>query len=414
MIARPNNTKNWLFSVSGNMKNTIKFFSNPLPLLVAAIGVFQAEAQQPRPQGFDRRVVTTSVPFLIISPDSRSGAMGDVGVSTTVDPFSMYWNPAKLAFLEDNDQILSVSYNPLLSRLVPDINMTYVTYNQKISPTQAFGIGFRYFTLGEIQFTDDQNNNLFLAEPNEFAIDAGYSLKFSENLSGAIALRYIYSNLTQGQQLVGGIQTQAGQAFSADISAYYIGNEIPMEGGQSGRFTAGFNISNIGNKIRYTETGRADFIPTNMRLGGGFLWSLDQYNELRFHLEVNKLLVPTPPIRDINDSIIAGKDDDVSVIRGIFQSFNDAPGGFSEELREFILNTGVEFVYDNTFAIRGGYQFEHESKGGRKYFTIGLGIRYSALSFDFSYLIPQSAIVRSPLENTLRFSLAFNFNTKKK
>lgn len=385
-----------------------------LPFLGLYLTAHLAIAQQPRPQGFDRRVVTTSVPFLIISPDSRSGAMGDVGVSTTVDPFSMYWNPAKLAFLEDDDQILSISYNPLLSRLVPDINMTYVTYNQKLNNNQAFGIGFRYFTLGEIQFTDENNQNLFLAEPNEFAIDAGYSLKFSENLSGAIALRYIYSNLTQGQQLVGGIQTQAGQAFAADISAYYLGNEIPLEGGQTGRFTAGLNISNIGNKIRYTETGRADFIPTNLRLGGGFIWGLDEYNQLRFHLELNKLLVPTPPVRDINDSILAGKDDDVNVIRGIFQSFNDAPGGFTEELQEFIINTGVEFLYDNTFAIRGGYQYEHESKGGRKYFTVGFGLRYSMLSFDFSYLIPQSAIVRSPLENTLRFSLAFNFNSKKK
>ncbi|MFN4298472.1 MAG: type IX secretion system outer membrane channel protein PorV [Thermaurantimonas sp.] len=370
-------------------------------------------AQQPRPRGFDRNVVTTSVPFLAISPDSRSGAMGDVGVSTTVDAFSMYWNPAKLAFLDDGDQILSISYNPLLSRLVPDINMTYVTYNQKLSNNQAFGVGFRYFTLGEIQFTDENNQNLFLAEPNEFAIDAGYSLKFSENLSGAIALRYIYSNLTQGQQLVNGIQTQPGQAFAADIAVYYMGNEFPMEGGQTGRFTAGANISNIGNKIRYTETGRADFIPTNLRIGGGFLWGLDQYNQLRFHLELNKLLVPTPPQRDQNDSIIAGKDDDVNVIRGIFQSFNDAPGGFNEELREFLINTGVEFLYDNTFALRAGYQFEHESKGGRKYFTVGFGLRYSMLSFDFSYLIPQSAIVRSPLENTLRFSLGFNFKSKK-
>lgn len=365
---------------------------------------------------YDRNVVTSSVPFLTITPDSRSGSMGDVGVSTTVDAFSMFWNPAKLAFLDDDDQILSISYNPYLSRLVPDINLTYVTYNQKISSNQAFGIGFRYFTLGEIQFTDENNQNLFLAEPNEFAIDAGYSLKFSENLSGAIALRYIYSNLTQGQQLAGGIQTQPGQAFAADVAVYYMGNEFAMEGGQTGRFTAGANISNVGNKIRYTETGRADFIPTNLRLGGGFIWGLDQYNQLRFHLELNKLMVPTPPIRDSLDPTIitAGKDDDVSVIRGIFQSFNDAPGGFSEELREYIINTGVEFLYDNTFALRGGYQFEHESKGGRKYFTVGFGLRYSSLTFDFSYLIPQSAIVRSPLENTLRFSLGFNFNSNKK
>ena len=387
--------------------------SQKLKVTFVASLVFACLAQvkgQIRADLGDRNVVTTSVPFLIISPDSRSGGMGDVGVSTTADVNAMHWNASKLAFLEDDDQILSLSYTPWLNRLVPDINLAYLSFGTKISENQAIGASFRYFSLGEINFTDEQGNSMGQFIPNEFAVDFAYALKLSDNFSGAITLRYLNSNLTGGANFTTGAQAQAGQAFAADISGFYMSEEFFLENGQAARISAGFNISNLGNKISYTETGRSDFIPTNMRLGGGFHWELDEYNKVSFHAEFNKLLVPTPPIRNDLGEITAGQEDDVDPISGVFQSFSDAPGGSNEELREIIMNYGIEYWYNNMFALRGGYQWEHETKGGRKYFTMGLGFRLNAFYLDMSYLIPQSAIVRSPIENTLRFTLMFNFD----
>ena len=381
--------------------------------LAVVVGLLFSTAtlfSQIRPDAWDRNVVTTSVPFLIISPDSRSGAMGDVGVSTTPDVNAMHWNASKLAFLDNEDNILSLSYTPWLNRLVPDVNLAYLSFGKKLDDNQAIGASFRYFSLGEIAFTDEIGLPLGQFIPNEFAVDFAYALKLSNNFSGAITLRYINSNLTAGTNFTPGVQFKAGQAFAADISGFYMSDDFFLENGQKARISAGFNISNLGNKISYTETGRSDFIPTNLRLGGGFHWELDEYNMLSFHAEFNKLLVPTPPIRDDLGEVIAGREDNVDPITGIFQSFNDAPGGFNEELREVIMNYGVEYWYNKMFALRGGYQWEHESKGGRKYFTMGLGFRLNAFYLDMSYLIPQSPIVRSPIENTLRFTLMFNFN----
>lgn len=358
----------------------------------------------------DRRVVTTAVPFLAISPDSRSGAMGDVGVSTSADANSIHWNPAKMAFLEDGARSFALSYTPWLQQLVPDINLAYLSYVHQLDKNQSLAFDFRYFTLGEIQYTDANGGDLGTHSSEEFAFGGAYALKLSRNLSAGVALRFIYSNLTQaaGAQNIGQDITP-GTSFASDVSLFYQGERFVMEGGQTGRFTAGMNISNLGTKIRYTATDRADYIPTNMRLGAGFIWGFDQYVDLGFHLEANKLLVPTPPQRDNEGNIIAGMDDDVAFFQGVFQSFVDAPGGFTEEMQEVVINAGVEMWYDDKFALRGGYQHEHLNKGGRQYATLGLGLRFNVFGLDFSYLIPTTR-VRNPLENTLRFTLFWNLH----
>jgi hypothetical protein len=379
--------------------------------LMLVVSGLQMQGQGARTQfGEGLNPVTTSVPFLAISPDSRSGAMGDVGAATTPDANSIHWNPAKLAFLEDNTQSLSLNYSPWLSQLVPDINLVYLAYAQKIKKNQGFAFDLRYFSLGEIQYTDQMGNSLGNFESYEFAFSGAYSLKLSNTLSAGVSLRYILSNLTQaaGQANIGE-NIRAGQSFASDVALYYEGERFVMDGGQTGRFTAGMNISNLGTKIRYTETDGGDFIPTNLRVGTGFIWGLDQYVDLGFYFDMNKLLVPTPPLRDSEGNIIAGRDDNVPFFQGVFQSFNDAPGGLSEEIREIVWNFGLEMWYDDKFALRGGYQHEALEKGGRQYATLGLGMRFNVFGLDFSYLIPTTR-VRNPLENTLRFSLFWNFH----
>ncbi len=358
----------------------------------------------------DRNVVTTAVPFLAISPDSRSGAMGDVGVATSADANSIHWNPAKLAFLEDGARSFALSYTPWLQQLVPDINLAYLSYAHQLDKNQAFAVDFRFFSLGEIQYTDQQGLDIGTYSSNEFALSGAYALKLSRNLSAGVALRYIYSNLTQaaGAQAIGQNITP-GQSFASDVSLFYEGERFVMEGGQTGRFLAGLNISNLGTKIRYTETTPSDFIPTNLRLGAGFIWGIDQYIDLGLHLEANKLMVPTPPLRDNEGNIIAGMENDVPFFQGVFQSFYDAPGGFTEEMQEVVINAGVEMWYDQKFALRAGYQHEAIDKGGRQYATLGLGLRFNVFGLDFSYLIPTTR-VRNPLENTLRFTLFWNLH----
>jgi hypothetical protein len=353
-------------------------------------------------------VITTAVPFLIISPDSRSGGMGDVGVSTSPDNNSLHWNVAKLAFLEDDHNGLSMSYTPWLSRLVPDIDLAYLSYSKQIGKRSGLGLSLRYFSLGEINLTDENGNPQGTLSPNEFAIDGGYSLQLSEQISLGVALRYIYSNLAQSSVTSTGSNTQAGQSFAADVGAYYRSREINLEKGQKARYSIGFLMSNIGAKVSYSDAANSDFLPTNLRFGGTFDLLFDQYNSMAFTVEMNKLLVPTPPLRDPDTGeIIAGEDNNVPPFRGIFQSFSDAPGGSREELREIIWNTGVEYNYSDKFFLRGGYQYEHETKGNRKYFTLGLGIKYNVFGLDFAYLIPATPTVQSPLENTLRFTLYF-------
>ena len=361
--------------------------------------------------------ITTAVPFLRISPDSRAGGLGDAGVSTTPDANSIHWNAAKLAFLPEG-QALSLSYTPWLSRLVPDINLAYLSYYHTLGRRQTLGVSMRYFSLGDITFPDDQGNTIGQFNPNEFAIDAAYALQLSRNLSAGVALRYIYSNLTGGQ-FVQGFQSRPGQSVAADIGLYYEGEEFDA-GDMDARWTWGLSLTNLGAKISYTESGEADFIPTNLGLGTGMLFEVDEYNSFSVHLEFNKLLVPTPPvyardstgqfIRDADGNLIieSGKDPDVPPVQGVFQSFSDAPGGFQEELNEITISVGAEYWYNEQFAVRGGYFYESQQKGGRQYFTLGAGIKYNVFGLDFAYLIPATSTVRSPLENTLRFTLFFD------
>jgi hypothetical protein len=348
------------------------------------------------------------VPFLLIAPDSRAGAMGDAGVATSPDMYSMHWNPAKYAYIDGNGGI-GISYSPWLRTLVPDINIAYLAAYYRIDDKQVVSSSLLYSSLGDIPFTDDWGNVERTFKPNEFAFDAAYSRLLTDNFSGSIAFRFIYSNLTGGFP-AGGTETKPGISFASDVSFYYR-NDINI-GRKDALISAGANISNIGAKMSYTDENDPDFIPMNLRLGPALKIRLDRYNDLNFAIDLNKLLVPTPPVYDeITGDIIAGKDPNVSVPVAIFQSFADAPGGFKEELHEISYSFGAEYWYNQQFAIRAGYFHEHASKGNRKYFTAGAGFRMSVFSLDFSYLMP--LVNNHPLARTLRFSLSFDFKAFK-
>lgn len=358
--------------------------------------------------------ITTAVPFLLISPDARGGSMGETGVATAPDVNSMHWNPAKYAFI-DKQMGFSVSYSPWLKQLVDDIGLGYLTGYYKLDKRSAIAGSLRYFSLGEIQFTDNEGRSRGTYSPNEFTIQGTYSRLFTDNFSGAVSGKFIYSNLTQGQT-AGGVETHAGTSIAADVSIYYK-HDIDFSSGQSGLFALGVNIANIGSKISYTNDIKKDFIPTQLRIGPAFTYNIDDYNSITGTVEFTKLLVPTPPILsdsvDANNNpiILSGKDDNVSVIKGMLQSFYDAPDGFSEELKEITWAFGVEYWYNKQFAIRGGYHNESAEKGNRKFFTFGAGLRYNVFGLDFSYLV--STEQRNPLDNTLRFSLTFDMDAFK-
>lgn len=351
-------------------------------------------------------VVQTLVPFLTIAPDSRAGGMGDAGVATLPDVFSMHWNPAKFAFIDGESQV-GISYIPWLRNLVPDINIAYMAGYKRLDKKQVLSASLIYSSLGEIQFTDEFGSQLIIFRANEFALDAGYSRLFTDNLSGGIAFRFIYSNLTGGLYSRGE-GTKPGISFAADISGYY--QKAINLFSKDGEIGFGLNFSNIGSKMNYSDSNTSDFIPMNMRLGTAATINLDSYNKITATIDINKLLVPTPPIySQINpDSIISGKNPNIAVPVAIFQSFYDAPGGFKEELHEITYSYGIEYWYNNQFALRGGYFYEFETKGNRKYFTAGAGFRLIGFTLDFSYLIPLSH--NHPLARTVRFSLAFDFN----
>jgi len=362
--------------------------------------------------------ITTAVPFLLISPDSKAGAMGDVGVATTPDANSIHWNPAKLAFVAD-DMGFSMSYVPWLRALVPDINLSYLAGYKKLSDKETVGLELRYFSLGDITFTNSNGDVLGQYKPSEFALGTAYSRKLSGNFSLAISGRYIYSNLTGGQY-AGDTKTMAGQSIAADIAGYYT---KPIRiGGKDVDLAIGGNISNIGSKVSYTEEVEdgvltANFIPINLRLGTSIGTDFDDYNKMSFAFDINKLLVPTPPVYkpgtsgSLPENILYGQDPNVSVVSGILQSFGDAPGGIKEEFREINYSIGTEYWYANQFALRAGYFFEHNTKGGRKFFTFGSGVKYNVFALDFSYLINASRAINgnNPLGNTMRFTLVFDF-----
>lgn len=353
--------------------------------------------------------ITTAVPFLSITPDSRAGGMGDAGVAASPDISSQHWNPAKYVFME-SEMGVGLSYSPWLRALVDDINLAYLSGYKKIDDVQTVSSSLRYFSLGDIVFTNDEGTFQGQQSPNEFAIDLAYSRMLSDVFSGSVAVRYIRSDLTGGQ-LVNGVETSAGNSFATDVAFYYY-NEF-RSNRKDQLFSAGINIQNIGAKISYTDGQVKDFLPTMLMLGANYTTELDDYNSFSFSFEANKLLVPTPPrdstIYDENDVILPGGiDSDIGVIEGIFKSFADAPGGFKEEMQEIMLGLGVEYWYNKQFALRAGYFYEHENKGNRKYITAGAGLKMNVFALDFSYLLPTQR--NHPLENTLRFTLSFDID----
>lgn len=367
--------------------------------------------------------ITTAVPFLLITPDSRAGGMGETGVATTPDVNSIHWNGAKLAFATKKTGF-GISYTPWLRALVPDINLAYLAfYTKDKKGDQAFGGSMRYFSMGNITFTDQVGNTIGQFRPNEFAFDACYARKLGSQFSASMAARLVRSNLTNGIT-VQGQDTKAGTAVAVDLSAYYYNDDIEISGKKS-TFMSGLAITNIGNKISYSTSINKDFIPINLRLGSGVMIEADEYNQISFQLEFDKLLVPTPPVYELDTNgspkinpntgqyvILAGKDPNRSVPSGMFGSFSDAPGGFKEELREINICTGVEYWYNKIFAVRAGYFYEHPKKGNRQFLTLGAGVKYNVFGLDFAYLIPTNG-QRSPLQNTLRFTLTFDFDAFK-
>jgi hypothetical protein len=356
----------------------------------------------------DLNAIQTVVPFLTIAPDSRAGAMGDVGVATTPDVYSMHWNPAKFAFI-DGKAGVGISYSPWLRNLVPDINIAYLSGYYRVDTKQVLSASLLYSSLGDVPFTDEFGNLERTFKPNELAFDVGYARNFTEYLSGGIAFRFIYSNLTGGTYS-GGDATKPGTSFAADISGYYT-REVNLFS-KDVDLALGLNFSNIGSKMSYSDGQTADFIPMNMRLGSSGTVNLDNYNKITLAIDLNKLLVPTPPVYNADMEIIDGKDPNVSVPVAIFQSFYDAPDGFKEELHEITWSFGLEYWYNNQFAIRGGYFHENATKGNRKYFTAGAGFKLKGFTIDFSYLMP--TVSNHPLARTLRFSLAFDINALQK
>jgi hypothetical protein len=395
---------------------------NRILLLIAFTFIFKVSAQETIVfPNQDRRVITTGVPFLLIAPDARAAAMGDMGVATSVDAFSQQWNSSKYAFSETKSGI-GVSYTPYLSKLVNDIFLGNVTYFNRIDDRSAFAASLKYFSLGDIEFVNDEFSEALIQRPNELTIDASYALRLSEQFAMSVAMRYLRSDLR-----LDGVDGDATPAstFGVDISGYYQSEEEAYAD-FNGRWRAGFAIQNIGPKFKYDEGGRENFQPTNLRLGTGFDFIFDDYNKISVTAEVAKLLVPTPPVlgyvdrdgdgsqnKDPNSEgfeptiIVEGKDPDVSFLSGIFQSFGDAPDGFSEELKEFTWALGAEYLYQDSFAFRAGYFNESEDKGARKFLALGAGFKANVVNIDLSYLFSASK-VQSPLENTLRFSLTFN------
>lgn len=386
-----------------------------ITLALLIISNFETQAQGNVIISQDIPVITTGVPFLLIAPDARAAAMGDMGVATSTDGFSQQWNSSKYVFSTSKSGI-SVSYTPYLSKLVNDIFLGNVTYFNKINQQNAVGASLKYFSLGDIEFVQDEFSEALLQRPNEFTLDLSYGLRLSDQFAMSVALRFLNSDLKLNVQ---DTDAKAASTFGVDINGFYKTQEKAYNS-FNGRWRGGFAIQNIGPKFKYDEGGQDNFQPTNLRLGAGFDFVFDDFNKLALTLETTKLLVPTPPIIGFVDTdgngrqgsdepsyIVSGQDNDVGFVKGIFQSFGDAPGGGSEELKEFTAALGAEYLYQDSFAFRLGYFNEHETKGARKFFALGAGFKYNVVNIDLSYLFSASK-VQSPLESTLRFSLTFN------
>lgn len=367
--------------------------------------------------------ITTAVPFLQITPDSRSGAMGDAGTALSPTSSSFFWNTSMLSFAEEDSEI-SLSYSPWLANLASDINLSHLAGFKRLNSRNVIGGSLRYFSLGEIVFTDQVGNTTIQHVPTEFELLAGYSYKLNEQFSLGLNGKFIFSNLTAGIN-VAGAQTSPGLAGAADVSFSYVNDEVDLAAG-GGVLAFGATLNNIGNKISYTELDDRDFLPTNLKLGTALTFEFDKYNKLTLALDFSKLLVPTPP-RLLDGEIIAGRDPNVGVVPGMLQSFYDAPGALvrdennnlaqnndgsyqvssgsvlREELSEVMIASGVEYWYNDLFAARAGYFYEALNKGARQHFTFGIGLKYNLFGIDFSYLT--SVRRNNPLQNTIRFTL---------
>lgn len=381
-----------------------RFFKTILLLNVFALVSFGAYAQD------EMNPITTAVPSLVIAPDARGGGMGDAGVATAPDVYSQHWNPAKYAF-SPSKAGFGLSYTPWLRKIINDVALVYGVGYYKLGNenNQALSASIRYFSIGDVNITDGYGGLINIVSPNELAVDLAYSRKLTETFSGSVAVRYIradYRGATEG--------TSAGNAFAADIAGY---NESYIMLGQSESLLSfGFNISNIGTKISVDDGARNDFLPTNLRLGASLMYPVNDVSTLSFSVDVNKLLVPTPPVREEgedwdtyrerNEKYYSG-----NPISGIFKSFGDAPGGFSEELKEIMWSLGAEYDYDEKFRLRAGYFHENKMKGNRQYFSFGAGFKLTAFQLDVAYMLATAQ--QNPLDQTLRFSLAFDIDGMK-
>lgn len=372
----------------------------------------------------DSRVITTGVPFLLVAADARAAGMADQGVATSPDAFSQQWNPAKYAFATDK-QGFTASYTPYLTDLVNDISLGQATYYNRINERSAFAVSLRYFGLGEIELRQNADDPAQIVKPNELALDGSYALKLSERFSMAVAGRYIRSQLRIPS--AESTDSKPASSFAVDIAGYYVGEETAFSD-FNGRLRLGFNFQNMGPKINYdagaSDDNSANFLPANMRIGAGYDFILDDFNKVTLSVELAKLLVPTPKSADLDGDGFVTTPEEIALrdqnnadynkinwVSGIFSSFGDAPGGFSEELKEFTYSIGTEYLYQDSFAFRLGYFHESPIKGARKFFSLGAGFKYNVVKVDVSYLFSASK-VKNPLENTLRFSLSFNFGDK--
>lgn len=374
--------------------------------LLACFSFDKALAQSQANLNGQVNTITTAVPFLRISPDARSGAMGDVGIAISADANAQYWNVAKIPFAAKKYGV-SMTYTPWLKDLVPDIWLGYISGFAKFGPenNQAVSASLRYFNLGDINYTDVNANPIGTGKPREFSFDLGYSRRLSPYLSTGLSLRYIHSAIAAG--VTSTASYKPGNAFAADLGIFY-NKTTELDGGKANTLALGAILSNVGSKISYNSL-RRDFIPMNLGLGAAYTYQADEYNKVTFALDVNKLLVPSPQIDQTTGAQYYPTDK--GVISGMFSSFGDAPGGFGEEMREFQLSGGLEYWYQNQFAVRAGYFYEDKTKGDRKYFTCGVGVKYNVFNINVAYLVPSgSGINRNPLSNTLRFTLMFELD----
>lgn len=388
------------------------------PIIIATLLALPgiAMAQLPGLTGQTKNYISTGMPILLIAPDAISAGMGDAGAASTPDIYSAHWNNAKYAFI-DGDIGVGTTYTPWLRNLkVSDMNLLYLGGFKRINSRSAVGASLTYFSLGEIQGTDADGNTRGTMNPNEFAVDVTYAMKLNNQLSLGATGRFVNSDLTNGQQISDGsgyVTTKPATSIAADLGLYW---QSPIDKSQEIAFGAFF--SNLGAKLSYSDDDtKKEFLPANLRIGGRYTNHINESNDISLLFDINKLLVPTPPVT-VGDSTYSKYYRNMTeyyntgVVRGAIQSFYDAPGGFSEELRELQFSVGGEYWYKQTLAARAGYFFEHATKGGRQYLTFGFGLKYNIVQFDVAYLVPTTSFSSNPLSNTIRISLIFNFKSK--